>query len=775
MRNPGNLLSLVSLAFFLPAMAAAGQIQFSLSYQAGIGRVEPPSTDGLQLQVRNDRPGSEIFSLRSSEADLAPGIWLLEGSNGLWMTPREVRFDVTARKPSRIPVTMVPACTVAVDRAKQWRNDEEVEILSLEFGGAYRRRYESFSSLKVPAGKLVVSRIRNGSRVAILPLFECDPGKDVQLPYPVPPRPGHFTLFVNLAIPSTVPTVSSFGSQDTEPKLEPAVVSLVTKGVPHSPSITILNPSSQIAIFSDLATSDTWTLMAANSLFQTLSEDIEAIDGTVLSLDPLTLKPRKRIETQVEYQPKRPHRQAEMVLAYCGFEAGARSCKDLRRQPLTEGLQAYSFESLDWGQYRLRAEIDDYVLEGMGRGMGHQAAPFLKYDDAAVPSETYSISESHIFGRLLSEGEAVAGNVTLSNPANANDKVLSFPTDDELYFHIYYFGADESVYSQPRSEKGKRPPIEIPRAIPMGYVLTACDEGGFCRRFNRHSRIRGEGQFDIELGPRSGLELAVIDAATSKPVEAVVLVDAESKAVLFEDGEVKWVEPDGAEGNAFRTTDGRVRIPLNTANATLVRVVAEGYETFAEDLSSEPQKFLRRTVRLERKSRNGLEFGLEFADGTPVVNAFLLSLGREGQRMISCNTSSDTRGRVFFKAPCLQGARFVVMQPAIAISVLEEGQVVEGGKAVLQRAPQLPYRLRFTRAGEPVSGLSIGLKYPTFTLGPDDFLAGAPSGNLLFYQSNFQGEIALRGVDPAAPVVVEVDGRTFPLQPGSRILDIPLD
>ena len=129
-----------------------------------------------------------------------------------------------------------------------------------------------------------------------------------------------------------------------------------------------------------------------------------------------------------------------------------------------------------------------------------------------------------------------------------------FVTDTEMVYHLYYFGREPTGSSLTPEERVRGRRVEtIPLGLEQEYSFSVCLDDGFCKVLSAHTRIRGEGRLDIELEGARRLLVEVAEAGDDAPVElAQVLIDGPGSAMVFENGEVSWSKPKGAEGSLWQ-------------------------------------------------------------------------------------------------------------------------------------------------------------------------------------------------------------------------------
>jgi hypothetical protein len=95
----------------------------------------------------------------------------------------------------------------------------------------------------------------------------------------------------------------------------------------------------------------------------------------------------------------------------------------------------------------------------------------------------------------------------------------------------------------------------------------------------------------------------------------------------------------------------------------------------------------------------------------------------------------------------------VLLHPAARLSALDGSALAARLDATVERMSVAAPRLRVVDTeGAPVSGLPVEVAVENLRLGPTELLAPLTAGlQPLFYRTDADGEIELRGIDPLAP------------------------
>jgi hypothetical protein len=655
---------------------------------------------------------------------------------------------------------VVPACQLSFEETSAWTRVQRLDIASLSYSSVHPLDPSSTHRAQIPAGSYIPYSVSGNRLFSIGAPGVCGREEEQVLSFPEPPASDRQALVVHLSLPE-----GSAPSQDGTRYQEDLILYLEPAGrppaMPVPPTAVVWSENRGSFFFQDFSAEVSWRLTGEHPRLQSIRLPIEKLGGDARELTAGELLPRHDLVFDIDYRPKRPHESAKVVPHYCGPDReNGKDCMPLedKAAPLIEGLMEYRFENLDWGQYLFTAEIDDFAIEGLGRPLGSYFRPYLyQGENHQVPRERFNLWEYHVYGNVLLDEEPVEGFARLDHPAQRRPTQRA-ATDSELLYHLYYFAEEPSVYALSHDERrAGRNPSELPPGLPAGYKLSACDLEGFCRYFNAHTEIRGEGRLDLELGSSTTLTVEVVDADSSQPIEgARVLVPSQEKALIFERGEVRWSKPLGDEGDLVLTTsEGLARFRNVAVGRLPLTVLHEGFET--EQTAAWILPFKRSTEIVVELVKDGDRPGdvlVRFADGAPAGNAFFLPINEDGSRDLGCYAVANAEGRVRFRPGCLQSRKYLVIHRDAVIAAIDGSQIRSAPTIMLDRQPPVPLRIRVTDVtGQPMAGIPVELRYPDFYLRANDLLAAARSGGLLFYLTDERGELALRGVDPDAPLV----------------------
>ncbi|MCP4550408.1 MAG: carboxypeptidase regulatory-like domain-containing protein [bacterium] len=684
--------------------------------------------------------------------------WIAEAPGFVSVAAGSVNVDEECRatgKPHPFYMWVVPACTLLLDESRSWSSIQRLDMVSLSYGAVYPLNPESSRVIQVPAGGYLAYTIVANRLFSIGLPDSCRTEEKKAVVFPAPPRDDRQALMAHLLLPEAHEDSRGDFAVYLTPRMRPS-------HLPVAPAATVWAQNRVSLFFPDISAMIDWQLVVEHPFFQSIREFIDSLGGSVQELSQIEILPRNDLAIEIDYRPRRPHKVARIVPHYCGPERSlAQACSPLEEKAISlrEGFQAHVFEKLDWGQYQFIAEIDNFIIEGLGRGLGQYYRPYLaEGQEPQVPRERFNLLEYHIFGNILLDEEPVEGVVQIEYVGRHYPTQRS-ETDKDFLYHLYYFASESTAYNLSFDEReAGRDPSDLPPGLPAAYSLSACDSSGFCRNFNAHTEIRGEGRLDLDLGSSNRLALTVVDAETLDPIAgARVWTKSEEKALIFENGEVSWSQPLGAEGKTVVTAANGTAFFRNLGYGPLAIAVAhQGYEEKRDTVWIVPG--LRTTaevvVEISKEENRPGDARFQFPDGEPVVSAFLLPVRADGSRDLLCHSVTNSSGFARFRPGCLNSGRMILLHRDAEITVLEVSEISAIPEITVNRGPISPLRVRITDGGGlPMAGIPVDLQYGELSLSPNDLLAGGIAGSILFYLTDDRGELILRGVNPDAALV----------------------
>jgi hypothetical protein len=714
----------------------------------------------------------------NQEVTIPPGQWLWFAEAPGYVSVSPGAIGVPGGRPADGPVRnlvwpLAPACQVRVDPSLSWPPVERVDVVSLTRGTVHPITPKRVL-VSVPAGPFLSYGVAGGRLYAISRPDRCRHREEKAVPLPAPPGPESQQFLKRIMVPGprTEPTgdapldVPQTGAGWSETERAELVAMLrwggKVDGAAASPVAVVWDAEGANLFFVGVpATPANLELSIRHPSLQTHLEPLPSLGGSVRELEVSRLRPRLALPLEIDYRPRRPHATAEVVAFFCGHEPlsggylSLESCSLLdQRLPLHDGSQEVTLRSLDWGQYIVAARIDQELLLGLGAGF----MPFLDPGEASPPEQPFRVWEMHVFGNILVDGDPVGGKVRLDPSrgyalSGALGEVLVFETGPDLLFHLYYLGREPRASSLTAEEREDgRSHKSLPLGLDRAYSLSVCLESGFCKVLSSHTRLRGEGRLDLELASDRRLTVEVTDADEGTPVAGMqVLINGPSQALVFEDGELEWGKPGGAEGVALASDeDGKARFLDPNPEEQMVRVRGPGYRPGRTEVEVGAAGESHVSVELEREaSRAGAWFELRHEDGSPVPGAYLVAMGADGERRHRCSSRTDHLGRIALGAGCSGVERLVVLHSGSRIIGFDNPLTNQAG--VVERVER-PLRLRLVdRDGWPIPAAAVELEYRDFTVGPNDFLSAIAAGaSVPFYTTNERGELTLRGIDPDA-------------------------
>lgn len=738
------------------------------AWTAGKPRLEKALPEGEVYLYREGGNVPELVAKAGEPLEVPAGrwVWIAEApgyvsvETGLLSVVR----DSPEVEPRNIVWAVVPACRVRLNADPRWSGLQRLDVISLSRGSTHPIHPLRRREIQVPAGDLIVYSVGSRGLVGMERLGPCKHAEEIVVEPPAPPGPGRQSLMASFQAPEGQPRVGA----ELAVGLQSAGSSIRSGRGPSDPPVlpsAVIRPGNRaVFFFLDVPAEGALEVVARHPLARTAVLELEGLGGSVRDLGLMELEPRRAVAFQVEYRPRRDHRSAVVDLLYCGrrdripryLEGCVRNAEPVH---LTAGLQEVRFTGLDDGKYVPVARVDDEVVSGFGSGF----YPYLAPGDESVPrpeQEPLRLWELEIHGHILEDGEAVPGAVVLL-PGDPSQPVRRFATDEELEYHMYFFGRQPLMASQvPTEARGGETEDILGLYLLTYYQIAACDQDGFCTFFNPHSLLVGEGRLDLPLGPRRRLEVTVTDAESGEPVEgADVGVPEDRRTLRFVHGKLSWGKPVGKEPSVARTdAKGQARLRLPRTERDWVTVLKDGYETYNRSLDLPAEGSIRLRVELQPVSEGGSAL-LTFRDGPPLSGAALLAFGRNGSPDYSCHVGTTMHGTVEIPERCMEARTFVVIHPQARITLLDSRELAASGHVSIERAPSRPLVVQvMDEAGRPLPGVPVELHYRGLTLGANEILAAASfCGSVLFYVSDGNGRLVLQGVDPSSPDVLSLE------------------
>lgn len=715
--------------------------------------------EGTVRLYRHGSYDAELVGRAGEPIPIPPGdwVWVAEAPGFVSTFTNSLRVPEGGPVRERdftVPVT--PACQLVLAEDRRWQALDRLDVASLDEAAVYPVLPNERRELWVPQGNHLAYGVESGEIRGIGPIGHCRRDERIGLPYPEPPTPDRQSLVISARLPD-------FRDRDGHDEL---VVELLDPRLrattpPLAPDATLAQGQRATAFFLDVAAEHPVELSIRHPSLRSATEPVEPEGGSVREVDVGTLLDRRTLAVSVDYAPARDHGSAEIELRYCGRRRTdeppvlllASCAEPLQRRPLEPGVRTYELPSLDDGQYLVSARVDGEMVPGLGQ----RVMPYLAPGSEESPVEVARLTEMHVHGHLLRGDDPVRGTVRLE--AWSDDSGIptrTFPTDDSLEYHLYYFAryptSGEAVHFP--EELRDTPPEELP-GLYCCFQVSACGEGGACRTFNIHSAFTGEGRFDIELPGDEVVEVRARDAATGEPVAGAHMMVAPSPAFHFVHGEVLWHEAIGAEPDSLGLGgNGRVRWLPPEPGRHRIYVRAPGYDTASTEVDVPPAGSVTTTLEMERR-RFVQGTRLLFADGRPVANAQLLAFDDEGKPDTRCHAATDGEGYAEPDERCT-GHTFLLIHPWAAMQIVSGNDLSAAATAEVEGRPPFPPSVRLVDPeGEPVRDAFVMLRLDGLVVTPNDLFAAATAG-VPFQASNAAGEIVLNGLDPDRFVSAEV-------------------
>jgi len=761
------LLASLLMSLILPSTAVAVDEGVPLLF-----RLVPSSSWTSGTEPTDYLPEGKVFLFREGTYTPAvvldanrpgrvpPGswVWIAEAPGYVSVVAGTVNIpkDLRQEQPKGIYWPVVPACRIVLDPGEHWSGVQRMDVVSVTSDAVYPVVPKERQSLWVPAGRLLAYSVGPRGLQGIDDLGQCAQNEEVRVSPPAPPDGDHQELMLTFHIPEKV---SEHGET-------PAAVRLELRGArPLTPTAEVTVKNRVSAFFLDVPASRGLDAVFRHPALRTRRLSIEAAGGSARELPEQTLEERLDLTLDIDYRPLEQHEEAEVWAYQCGLTRtldphSFRRCQLLDQRPaLQPGLQRYRLDAVDDGLLYLEGRIDGFVVPGLGTSIQPYIDPSQDQPPQVQPG---LLHEQEIHGAILLEGDPVPGEVELLAMPDSSRRLRDhrFPTDDDGTYRLRYFGRVPEPYLRPPGFEDSSNPEDL-LGLYGDYQLVACTETGFCRPYSVHSVLQGSGRLDLDLGDGAPVEISVTDEESSEPIaDAIVSAGRPAEALYFHHGEVDWFEPAGSEGSYVWTgADGRARLlAKERGEAVFLLVHHPDYEPFRQELPVIPGQRNTLDVALRPKKETTSGVRLVFPDGSPVSAGFLLVIDPVTGLDPKCSGATSSRGFVDLSDRCLFGRVAVAIAPGARISLFEGTALTSFDEVEIPRAPSRPLIVRVVdEDGQAIEGVPIELRYPDVTLGPNDFLLAATySGHQMAFLTNADGEVVLRGVDPAAVTVPDV-------------------
>lgn len=668
--------------------------------------------------------------------------------------------------------TALAACQVKVLPAQRGAAVDQLAALTVRSTSLYRFDLRQGRLLTLPADGFFLAGFGPRGLAGISGPHSCGAGELLRLALPAPPSAGEHQLLVDLVWPEGLRVAPAALTLLARPALTRIQTEI------QLPQLVVWTGRRALALFAALPAAGDRELVVRHPALRTVISSFAGRGGGATLLGPLPLAARHQLELEIDLRPLRPPLGAILSARSCGRwdqsgepSLGGASCTLAAEQPLARGLRRYHIEGLDDGQHVISATINGEEVYGLGVGL----TPYFRPGSEAErgPAERIVLAEACIEGRILRDGEPVAGEVrvTWNLPET---RTLRFATDETLTYHWCYYG------SRPPGDEDAQPGGDghgDPRRGLWGIAIAACAEGVGCRRFDRHSSVEGGGHLDFELGHDVPVGVVVRDAATKQPLAHARLTSgtAARLAVLhYADGEASFTA--GGEREAAASDEaGEARLVLAPDRRHRLVVERTGYQpaevvadlTNLDDGALPPPLVvaLHRTGRPEGEQGAGLRFLL--GPEEPAARGLLIAFDADGSRPAGCRTTTRFDGSADLPSWCLDGKTIAFLHPLAALSLWRGEDLAAGGEITVPAAPARAWTVKVVDPhGEPVAGARLRLHLGAVVLAPADYLA-VPSreGTPLASATDEHGLCHLVGLPPGAEGLVAV---SLAGEPGSH-------
>lgn len=784
---------LVALAISCPGARAGEEPGRLVMFQAVVGSRASAPEKGTVWLYREDEDISALTVPLNQAVTLPPGTWRWQGeAPGIVTTGWN---QVPEPKGGGLTVSKAPAvasCGLSWTPPPRGNAPDRVQVVALEAQTVYEVDLHQRQRWAVPAGRFYLAAYRQGRLVGLDDRPRgCSPGETMEIRLPEPSGNAEHDVVVPLQLP-----VAGLELRDLWLGVQPRVPRGELQ--PVAPAATVWMKRRGLALFPRLPAATELELYLKHPKLRSLSMEFPAFGGGSSVLPRVETQLRPALAIPVDYKPARPHKIEKIVGYFCGLRAlegrsdleDADACRALSvEHKLLPGTHEYSFPDLDTGAYLFNAVVDQEVVYGLSNWF----TPFLAPDAADFGEiAVQSLRERHIYGHLLKGEEPVPGSVRVISVANRAPDLLAV-TDDDLTYHLFYFGKSaifDYLHAELPGTRGL--PKETVYGLFYGLRFVACESTGSCKAFPNGASLAGDGRFDFQLGEDSGVEVRVSDEESGAPVPGAIVAPVardDEQVFLFFNGKTAHRRPDRGGARTLTSGEGLARVRLAAGMRQLAVSNLPDYELPEPALISVevPERgWAQLEVVLKRSQERSSDPRFTLSGGQPVSRAFLSVFDARGKRRSDgCSTTTRLDGTAHFRDGCLDGSSVALLHAGATITLYQGSDLALGGRVEVEPAPRRPGRIRVLGSdGRPRAGEYISLAYGSTVLTPIDFAIahGTGQGQSLVGPSDRDGLIVLGGVDlsangaPTALLLGDKKARPFhlsSLEPGGT-LDVEL-
>ncbi len=750
--------ALVALAICTPGASAGEAAGRLVMFRAAEGPRASVSEKGTAWLFREDEDISALAVPLNQAVTLPPGTWRWQGeapgvvTTGWNQVPEPHGGGVTVAE-----APAVASCELSWIPPPRGFSPDRAQVVALEAQTVYDVDLQQRKRWAVPAGRFYLAAYRQGRLVGLdnRPR-RCGPGERIEINLPGPPGNTEHDLVVPLELPTPGLELRDLwlGVRPSVPRGELLSV---------APAAAVWMKRRGLALFPQLPAGAELELHLKHPKLRSLSTEFSALGGSSMALPRVEPRLRATLAIPVDYRPARSHKVEKIVGYFCGLMAlegrsdfeDADACRALPvEHRLLPGTHEYSFPDLDTGAYLFNAVVDEEVVYGLSNWL----TPFLAPEAADFGEiAVQPLRERHIYGHLLKGEEPVPGSVRVISVANRAPDLVAL-TDDDLTYHLFYFGKSaifDYLHAELPGTRGV--PKETVYGLFYGLRFVACESAGSCKAFPNGASLAGDGRFDFQLGGDSGVEVRVSDEQSGAPVPGAIvapLARDDEQVFLFFNGKTAHRRPDRGGARTLTNSEGLAKVRLAAGMRQLAISKLPDYELPEPTLISvevSENDWAQVEVVLSRSQERSNDPRFTFPGGQPVSRAFLSVFDARGKRRgDGCSTTTHLDGTARFRNGCLDGSTVALLHAGATITFYQGSDLAQGGRVTVEPAPRRPGRIRILGAdGRPRAGESISLVYGPAVLAPTDFAIahGTGQGQSLVGPSDVDGLIVLGGVD----------------------------